>query len=185
MNDAYGRAIAVYGPPDEWTLTDSDVTSQTTRVGERITEFMKVSKNCGVSTNQGCFKNSNVAKIAGGATSINIESGTGRNIFYKIISADGTSIGFNKEQHWITVDIDGPQKGNNKLGVDIFCFDLRKDSIDPKRYSFNEYLTDLQSVGQNASGWIIDYDNMDYLKLNSQGKCPNGAAPTEQNPRCK
>ena len=39
--------------------------------------------------------------------------------------------------------------------------------------------------GNKASAWVINYDNMDYLKLDSSGKCPNGKTPTEQNPRCK
>ena len=38
LNDAVGRAIAVYGPLDEWK-------SNETRLGDRITEFMKLSRN--------------------------------------------------------------------------------------------------------------------------------------------
>lgn len=40
-------------------------------------------------------------------------------------------------------------------------------------------------MGYTAAAWVIDYDNMDYLKLDSSKKCPNGTTPTEQNPRCK
>lgn len=57
--------------------------------------------------------------------------------------------------------------------------------VQPARDSnFTWYLTDLTSHGQSASGWVIDYDNMDYLKIKN-GKCPNGSTPTETNPRCK
>lgn len=52
LNDAVGRSAAVYGPFDE---TGGDSLAQTW--GDRLTEFMKVSKNCGISTNQGCFSN--------------------------------------------------------------------------------------------------------------------------------
>ncbi len=44
LDDALGRAQAVYGPYDEWTLNITNTTSINQRIGERITEFMKVSK---------------------------------------------------------------------------------------------------------------------------------------------
>ena len=49
LNDAYGRAQSVYGPSDEW--------SNTQKWG-RLTEFLKLSKDCGCSYNPNCFKTS-------------------------------------------------------------------------------------------------------------------------------
>lgn len=43
----------------------------------------------------------------------------------------------------------------------------------------------LKADGMCASDWVINYDNMDYLKLKG-GKCPDGRTTlTEQNPSCK
>lgn len=161
LDDALGRAQAVYGPYDEWTLNITNTTSINQRIGERITEFMKVSKNCSTSNQNDCFKDANV--------------------YY----ANGTSTGQKLSTGFIHVDIDGPNKGNNKFGTDIFRFLISNNMVQPARDSnFTWYLTDLTSHGQSASGWVIDYDNMDYLKIKN-GKCPNGSTPTETNPRCK
>ena len=43
LNDAFGRAEAVYGPVDEWCVGYSGSCKQ--RHFDRITEFMKISKN--------------------------------------------------------------------------------------------------------------------------------------------
>jgi len=55
LQDAYGRATAVYGPFDEWFQNDAAPKAAAEIIGERFTEFMKVSKNCGVETGKGCF----------------------------------------------------------------------------------------------------------------------------------
>ncbi len=54
LKDAFGRTEAVYGSVDEWFSGDANATAQATRAGERLSEFLKVSKNCGVITNGKC-----------------------------------------------------------------------------------------------------------------------------------
>lgn len=41
-----------------------------------------------------------------------------------------------------------------------------------------------KQTGVGTVYWVVNYDNMDYLKLDSSGKCPNGSTPTESSPRC-
>ena len=180
LDDALGRAQAVYGPMIDWSEGFN-----ATRAGERITEFMKVSKNC---------------KTATGCTAISPKSINGNNYatldtntnVYKFVMADGTSVAFIGGSPSIVVDIDGREKGMNQIGKDLFIFrheyqDGSNATVVPYRpANFSDYLTDLTSnVGMYASGWVVDYDNMDYLKLNSSKKCPNNVTPTELSPRCK
>ena len=186
LDDALGRAQAVYGPFDEWKLNDSNTTSQITRIGERITEFMKVSKNCGTAVNKGCISNKNILYLA---VSESDSFNDADSSIYKIILSDGTSVIFYLSSG-IIIDIDGPNKGTNTYGKDIFKFRVAENNniIPMKPDSFSEYFSQSEGFlnsGEYASGWVIDYDNMDYLKLNSGGKCPNGTTPTEQNPKCK
>ena len=185
LDDAFGRAQAVYGPVDEWKTLDSTADAQITRFGERITEFMKVSKNCGVATNQGCFSNKNVKYIDGRDAGSSIDNSTS---WYKIILADGTAVAMTNTT--FQVDIDGLNKGQNQLGTDIFLFNHNGGVVTPfGPDNFSEYLdgnnNSIMQNGNKASAWIINYVNMDSLKLTSAGKCPNGTTPTEQNPRCK
>ena len=163
LQDAFGRAEVVYGPYDEWFQTDTTATAQATRLGERLTEFMKVSKNC--STNKtDCFKN------------FEWVDGTG---VYKFISADGTSFGLEPIENRLRVytDIDGPQKGTGTIGKDIFIYALSIESgqlqLFPDDFS---YLTSCSGGGGwgTCAAWVIENGNLDYLKLNKNGKCPNG-----------
>ena len=186
LNDALGRAQSVYGPVNEWFVNDTTETAQVTRFGERVTEFMKVSKNCGVATNQGRFSIKNVRFIDGQDAGGSVDT---RPSLYKIILADGTAVAMKNTS--FQVDIDGPNKGQNQLGTDIFLFRNGDDGIVTPFApdNFSEYLdgskNSIMKNGNKASAWVINYDNMDYLKLDSSGKCPNGKTPTEQNPRCK
>ena len=168
INDAIGRAQAVYGPIDEWFQTDTTDTARATRFGERFTEFMKVSKNC--STNKtDCFKNFGTAN----ATDV-----------YKFISADGTSFalevgsGSNSGRLDIFADIDGPDKGSSQIGKDIFTysFSIEGGQLQFTHDDFSSYLTSCSGTGggwSTCTAWVIENDNLDYLKLKN-GKCPNG-----------
>lgn len=189
LNDAIGRAEAVYGPASEWKNLDANIVAQTTRFGDRLTEFMKVSKNCGIAANQGCFSKNNT-KLLNNSSSGSLSDS--QNDIYKFTLADGTSVLCSLTT--VYVDIDGPTKGSQTFGKDVFTFTYDENSRayfpNGNDKSFSEVLSDLKSGSSNntggyASSWVINYDNMDYLKLTSDGKCQNGTTPTEQKPSCK
>ncbi|MBR1943799.1 type II secretion system protein [bacterium] len=175
LNDALGRASAVYGPVEDWFVNDANTTAQTTRFGERITEFMKLSKNCKMTN--GCYN-----------------SGSGTSGSYQFILADGTAIRLSrmtflgKNIIYITIDIDGINKGKNKDGYDVFYFQTNSSNWDiieplgaeiavPQTYNNSTLITSCAPGGGTyCAKWVIDYDNMDYLKMDNSGKCPNGSA---------
>ena len=191
LNDAYGRAVAKYGVFPSWTLNDSTDTAKATRIGQRLTEFMKVNKTCGTQESQGCFTTGKPKTLTGSEYNLELDKGTDA---YKIISADGTSLRITKLGE-IYVDIDGPSKGSNVWGKDIFLFkvDLNNpgNGIVPggSDVGFSTLLSYLASgnAPHYATAWIVNYHNAEYLKLNSSGQCTNNTSlvPTEQNPRCK
>lgn len=172
MTDALGRAVAVYGPVEEWFKNDTSNATQATRFGERLTEFMKVSKNCGLTTT-GCIKSTNPTFVSSTAShSLN------SNDNYKFITADGASVvlGMNiGGDPRIFIDIDGPNKGQNKIGKDVFGFYLKKDksSIELFTSNLSAYSILTTGTGIEPTTWVINYDNMDYLKVNSSNKCNN------------
>ena len=178
LNDALGRAEAVYGPYDEWFINDTTIAEKSKRAGERITEFMKLSKNCELNVNQGCCSSS-------WDTSPND---------YKVITADGTSLSFfvvanDNNKFTINADIDGPAKGTSTGGKDWFQFNYIDGEVrtNVKNETFTELVNLAYNKNSNASfEWILRYDNADYLKFkNARGLCPNGTTVTEANPRCK
>ena len=180
LEDALGRATAVYGPFDVLFQTDTTDAAKANRFGERMTEFMKVSKNCKMEVNQGCLSSAKIKWINGTEEACYDADNT----FYKFITADGISVAFNSNG-FALVDIDGPTKGPAQFGKDTFLFLLEDNNFVPFRRDFSLCLTDLSlAFVYCAFGWVIDYCNMDYLKLSEDIKCPNGTTPTEKNPRC-
>ena len=116
---------------------------------------MKVSKDCGYNTysaNNTCWS-----------------SATG----YSIITADGTGMRIN--EFLIDVDIDGPNKGKQKEGYDIFSFVLTKDGLMPSGETNPlNCFSETWGINSLCTAWVIQNDNMDYLLADAKtGKCLN------------
>ncbi|MBR1680318.1 type II secretion system protein [bacterium] len=187
LTDAYGRATAVYGPASDWA--DGNTTSTQKRFGERITEFMKLSKNCEQTENLGCFSKEPYSLLNGNKINSNLDADCiGPGGCYRVITADGISISFSYWV-WILVDIDGPNKGPNTFGKDIFTFerDNNTNELIPlgSNYVWSDLAENCFKRGRGCTAWVIENDNMDYLKADSSGKCSNGTQLSETVTSCK
>ena len=157
---------AVYGSINTWPA-NADYAG-------RVTEFMKVSKNCGNST--GCWSDAPFLNSDGTKYEDNyfaaLKSGN-YNSF--VILADGTAVAFNfRSGCRIKVDIDGPNKGKTQYGSDIFDFIINYvdddnafenvliPSVDPDSWT-GDFLQENFATG-NVTAWVIRNDNLDYLK---------------------
>lgn len=190
LQDAFGRAEAVYGPFDEWFINDTTNLQYSKRAAERITEFMKLSKNCTNNTTAGCMTTGNAKPINSTYAFSIVNSNS-----YTYILADGTSICFSGSQYGtsIYIDIDGPTKGSFTLGKDVFSFSIHK--INDYKLSTLGMSDTNSSILQNCIGegdishtctaWVLKNDNMDYIKADKTGKCPNGTMLSETNLSCK
>ena len=163
LQDAYGRATAVYGPFDDWFINDgNDNDKKTKRMFDRITEFMKYSKVCTVSDSCTLFD-------------ANSES-SGIRANYSVILADGSVVGFSYMQHntyrKIFVDIDGMNKGANLACKDFFTFIIDDNGI--LKYSVGGSTYAEHEDSALCASWVMRNDNMDYLKTGSDYKCPDG-----------
>ncbi|MBR1680432.1 type II secretion system protein [bacterium] len=180
LNDAFGRAEAIYGPLETWCPNYNSSRNASERVGERITEFMKLSKNCELATNTGCWSKKKLNKMDNTQDVDNISASTPA---YKSILADGTSIAFfcsdDATECIIDVDIDGPNKGPFAYNRDIFEFGVGEGSIGiwPYYTYYNGSIPagnlskDDCNVSMSCTDWVIYNENMDYLKLDSNSKC--------------
>ena len=147
LDDAVGRAVAVYGPLAEWPST-GDASEY-----ERIVEFMKISK-----------KVDNHEYILADGSSVYFSGQVGCYSDMVSSSYPGQIICFE-----LSVDIDGPNKGKNKPGYDMFYFIATESGVFPDNTS-----TDTTVDGKPASkredgsyyatAWVIMNENMDYLK---------------------
>ncbi|MBR1942153.1 type II secretion system protein [bacterium] len=170
LEDAYGRATAIYGPVENWADNNGDVSAQ--KYGERFTEFMRVSKSCG--NGEGCFsKNGDMGGLGDNSS------------YYKYILSDGTSIAFDYgyPYGYIWIDIDGPNKGSAEIGKDIFQFYISQGNQKGQLFpwggdtdTFSGEDDCPKSKVEGCTAWIIKHGNMDYLKTDSSGKCKNNTS---------
>jgi len=174
LNDAMGRAIAVYGPFNEWGLGN-------TIIAGRLTEFMKISKDCGTTATDTCFKQG--VKTSSGNSENGLTDDRG---LYTFTSADGTGFAITSStDRRIYIDIDGSNKGANAVSKDVFGFAINNDTgeITPMGMDLlsqgASYLSCscFNSKEATCTAWVIQYDNMDYLK------CPGNL--TDNNTSCK
>lgn len=193
LDDAIGRAQAVYGPTSDWSLTTIAANEASTRAAERIGDFLKVTKTCGLTKNSACLP-TNVKYLNGtafaGDSSVSYELSTGNaEYLYKYILADGTGLGIKAScgHIFLTVDIDGPSKGAQTIGKDLFGFNV--DLLNSNTNRRDILLTDATTNGlMNSSNltanfksglglttWVIQNDNMDYLKA-TDGKCKSNTS---------
>ncbi len=188
LNDAYGRATATYGPIMTWFINDTTEEAKTERFAKRLTQFMKVSKDCGIGTGEGCFLQKD-GKFSDGTG--DPDSPYNWDSDYKVLLADGASLNlFVGTMPQITVDIDGP-KGSAIWNKELFAFSIdSNDELFPVGYNYSNSqlitncFTPSNAIAGNCTGWVIQTGNMDYLKA-TNGKCPNGTMLSWENTSCK
>ena len=204
LEDAFGRATAVYGPVDEWFINDNNnEVTMSERFANRVTEFMKVSKNC-ASDENGCMATGPYKDLDGSATGLNFVEHAYFQTFPKYLFADGTAIAFTivtgscNEDYSSSdttnnplrdgcggfyVDIDGA-KGANTIGKDLFLFFITKTGVYPTGSKLSSDDDDCFKNSSACAAWVIETGNMDYLKAN-KGVCPNGTTLSWENTSCK
>ena len=193
LTDAHDRAFATYGNPSEWSDSCRE------HIGacwiERVGEFLKVSKKCsiieedeengieGVSCDsllKGDMENiweGSVIQLADGLTLATANESPDCSINL----SDGKKACF-----WLIFDIDGANKGKNQFGRDIFLMYVGDEGLLYPKWQ-NDVARDVKeciSMKLSCSWWIMEHDNMDYLKADSEGKCPNGTELNENNFSC-
>ena len=154
LDDAVGRAVATYGPIEEWFANDTTEEAKVTRFADRITEFMKISK-----------KIDDARYI--------LADGTLIWVFSHIDSANGTcdrAASYPEKNlcYSIYVDIDGPNKGKNTAGYDQFNFLAIESGVLPDDTSAHHNVGNKAAYTNDgvyyAAAWVIMNENMDYLK---------------------
>ena len=200
LNEAHNRATAVYGPVETWFTNDPNDSSRRKRYFDRITEFMKVQKSCRDNNDNICYSENCIVRLDGDCDegfywpAFVLNSGASVSIgnigYPKCNWAESLDIikhGYAKNACGdIRIDIDGPNKGKFTDGIDVFFFWITKDGIFPEYTSKPNF--DVEWKADNweyGSTWILEKGNLDYLKVDSSGNCPDGTPLTWERGSCK
>ena len=186
LTDAVDRAQAVYGDCDTWftDLGDDEVQNASERAAKRITEFMKVSKVCGI--DKGCFTEAPRHSFDGNQDINNYLGFLQENNAYMVTLVDGMSLAFfisNYQERSesiivIKADIDGPNKGKNDTASEIFDFMIYLGEPGLHKYITNQLVTDYyypdghcgsKPCDYSFARWVIENGNLDYLKADYDG----------------
>lgn len=170
INEAFERVQAEYGNIQRWPLRDFgwNGNNDTDFFANRMSEYLKVSKNCARNANQGCMASS-VKFLNGTSTTSNgyfavTDADTSA---YKMILADGTGLAIMVASGsiFMNVDIDGPRKGSGTIGKDWFGFVYGPGNGIKNLIPANTgNLTSSFATGRGLTAWVIETGNMDYLK---------------------
>lgn len=177
IDAAFAAAVAENGTIDKWG--DNGGEAGTKAVWDYISSQLKLTENC--KENNGCWKNAKILNKNNTESNTNIYS---TNNFAKGILINGASIAITHSGNGhgtIYVDVNGPEKGMQKFGDDVFGFSFEPDGTVT---SFND--VNFSGRGDGFTSWALMYGNLDYLKADSGGKCPDGTyLSADKNHTCR
>ena len=186
LSTAVGSAVAKYGPISSWIANASTDEEKSKIVATRISQYMKFTKSCG--TGSGCGS-SGLVKYLNGSSAGGFDSNNNKDD-YKYILANGVSLsiqGYNTPS--AEIDLDGKNLSTYTWGMDYFGFDFDENTGEVKPYGWNkteaDMLSDCFQTGFSCGMWITRTGNMDYLKANRSGKCPNNTQLSWTQTTCK
>ncbi|MBQ3310708.1 type II secretion system protein [bacterium] len=211
LSEAHDRATAVYGPIEKWFVNDNCSTDGTDcenarkRYFDRITEFMKVQKSCRDNNDDICIQSDKKLLHGGNVTNDNyrdypsviLSSNTSFSIgVIPKPKCNSASSGYQNYCGFLFTDIDGPNKGKNSLGTDLFVFSITKNGIRPSGGGTNWTNNNIKSCaysGSYCAEWVIRNGNMDYLDTDhiqgmadaDKGICKNGKQLSTTVSSCK
>ncbi|MBR2526059.1 type II secretion system protein [bacterium] len=154
-----------YGDFSSWTLSAQNDTERAQIVGDRLSDYLIPMKVCG--TSKGCFSSSAAKAIAGNdRTSYDSVSNT-----YKYILKDGTSMAFavtNNDSRTVYVDLDGPNKGYNTNGRDLFKLHIDESGNVQVGIPHEQAATAADKCRDGSDEacafWVTEFDNNDYVR---------------------
>ncbi|MBQ3310490.1 type II secretion system protein [bacterium] len=139
----------------------------TSKIATRIAKNLSVEETCGLEKSAVCFSQESVKAISGNNTLSAI--GNNEN-YYKLLLENDVSVGFysnstNKNLE-IYLDLNGPKKGANTMGKDIFI--MKTDSNGVITFSDISKVNvkacrETPSSGEKCSDWIHVTGNNEYV----------------------
>ena len=182
LNEANDRAVAIYGPLSEWS--GNCINNINACWVKRIGEFLKVSNSCNTEEGINCDNLDSNGALDYDKVILQLSDGAtiGANGYY--FDCDGEYGDFSSGWFYVNdlcseeirIDIDGPNKGKNEEGKDIFQF-LLSDKLGLIPVKNDNSLADEVSAclsertAFDCTWWVLEFENLDYLKADSSGKC--------------
>lgn len=188
FNQSFQHAVAKNGTPDNWGFSDlAQETGEYTNydlqanwdnskiIFNILAQNLNILKSCNLD-DKSCLNRSNELKGASKMYSGILTNGIAFYPFARSGSCrgvSGTTEALKNVCGDIMVDINGPNKGKNIEGIDIFRFHITKYGIIPKgtaadtSFRFASCLAAAPNfasgIGEYCTAWVLYNENMDYM----------------------
>ena len=183
LNNAFNLAIAEYGDISQWNSKEVimsyeqngdekvPVIETVMDIEDRLIKFLNIAVDCGYEA-KGCFDNT--YKKLSGENERDFEN---LPRYRKLFLNDGSLIAIqgyllvDKYVGELWLDVNG-KKGPNTTGKDLFLFGITTRGLTPYNQEFvvSQPLSNtsckIDSDGYNCSNWVLQYENLDYLRCN-------------------
>lgn len=166
LNGALGKLISEYGSYTKAGQIDCPAGKTSYYCAtQKLTQYLDVGINCGTTNMQRCFPNGNSITLLGDPEKIDVDDCN-----YAFLLANG--VGVCNRVGAYELDLDGPNKGPNSRGIDLFRLDMDGRTLQPlpsyETGGADESETYVDFVNYDRyNKWFFEIGNMDYLK------CPN------------
>ncbi len=164
---AYEAMVTRYGEPDGWLNGLENKKKASELLKNRLKESLDVELDCEDSASN-CMPTSIT-----NAYYLKLKSGIGLAIHTyscnnNVVSVDFTCDDFQNKYYpcafgGIYVDVNGPDKGPNQAGYDMFGFSLSKNGVEPDGLSYASGVYIYDGSTENTA-WAIKAGNLDYNK---------------------
>lgn len=162
LETAFSRAQLKYGENilDWGGMTTNNVGTVGTGVASKMKKYLEVTTDCGIGLNTTCWISSTTENNS--AYKLELKDGTTLSFYNNTGtgSFEGNLSGISRFPGRIFLDLDGPKKGPNEMGVDIFAA-----SYGPQKITSGiDFLdgTERSPDSLRYLAWVLKYGNEDY-----------------------
>lgn len=130
----------------------------------KMTQYLDVGYDCGDTNMDKCFTKEKITMFDGSDSDVNKGN---EDCVYTFLLANG--VGVCNRYGVFELDLDGPNKGPNSRGIDLFRLDMRNGVLSPQpSYDMGDTRETETSVDflnyDRFNQWVFEIGNMDYLR---------------------
>lgn len=131
----------------------------------KMTQYLDVGYNCGDTNKDKCFTKEKITMFDGSDSGV--DKGN-EDCYYTFLLANGVGV-CDRGGGVYELDLDGPNKGPNSRGIDLFRLDFESGVLAPRPSSNGEASGESETSVDflnydRFNKWVFEIGNMDYLK---------------------
>ena len=165
LSAAYGKVISEYGTNVDKNETDCPSgKSSYYCFAFHIVQYLDVGYDCGDTNKDKCFSNEKITMFDG--SNAGVDKGN-EDCYYTFLLANGVGVCYRGSS--FELDLNGPKKGPNSRGIDLFRMDTATGALAPEPSNYVDGSTENENFIEfvnydKFNKWAFEIGNLDYLR---------------------